>query len=100
MNLNENAALVYDTIWIYLVERDELPSIQQVADILGWRREDVQECLYLLRLNQKIEPRTLKPTSYNAWWRENVRASDVILRGGSLRLTANGKLVKRHADAD
>jgi DNA-binding FadR family transcriptional regulator len=100
MNLEEQAAFVYDMIWNYLVEHDELPSIQQVAETLGWSKEVVQDCLRLLRHNNQIERTTLKPTTYNDWWRKNVRASDVMLRGGSLRLTADGRLVKRHADAD
>jgi DNA-binding FadR family transcriptional regulator len=95
MGLEEQAAFVYDMIWTYLVERDELPTIRQVAETLGWSREDVQDCLHLLRYKQQIEPRTLKPTAYNARWRENVRASDVMLRAGTLRLTANGRIVKR-----
>jgi hypothetical protein len=67
MNLDEQAAFVYDTIWSYLVEHDELPSIHYVAETLGWSKEDVQECLRLLRYNNRIERTTLKPTAYNDW---------------------------------
>lgn len=48
--MSEQVEQVYRFIWQYVTEQEALPSQQQ------------------------IEPRTLLPTAYRAWWCENLRS--------------------------
>ena len=64
---------VYCYIWDYLVEREELPTTRQVAEALHMSQEQVQHYIRLLRAQERLCRTTLKPTAYDAWWRENVR---------------------------
>lgn len=70
----EQAEQVYQFIWNYLTQFEELPSQQQIAYRLGFSRGEVSRAVALLRQDQKIEPRILMPTAYRAWWRDNLAA--------------------------
>ena len=64
---------VYRFIWDYLVEHEELPTLRQVSAGLGLAQDETQHYLRLLRAEQRLCRTTLKPTAYDAWWRETVR---------------------------
>ena len=64
---------VYHYIWDYLVEREELPTARLVAEALDMSQEQVQHDIRLLRAQKRLCRTTLKPTAYDAWWRENIR---------------------------
>lgn len=64
---------VYCFIWDYVTDREELPTARQVAEALGIAQDETQHYIRLLRTEGRICRTTLKPTAYDAWWRENVR---------------------------
>ena len=72
--MSEQAEQVYKFIWQYVTENEALPSQQQIAAALGFNKSEVSRAVSNLREIQQIEPRTLLPTAYGAWWRENLRS--------------------------
>ncbi len=90
--------IVYDFIWDYLVEHEVLPSSKQIAEALDWAHAEVLACVAHLRFNNRLEPTTLKPTAYDAWWRENARDRQTWQLPNSLRLSTSGRLVMRKLD--
>jgi predicted transcriptional regulator len=72
--MSEQSEQVYRFMWQYVTAHEELPSQQQIAAALGFNKSEVSRSVSNLRESQQIEPRTLLPTAYHAWWRENLRS--------------------------
>ncbi len=70
----EQAEQVYNFIWQYVTEKEALPSQYQIALALLLTKNQVSQAVSNLRSIQQIEPRTLLPTAYGSWWRDNLRA--------------------------
>ena len=64
---------VYRFIWDYVTECEELPTARHVATALGMAQDETQRYIRLLRAEGRLCRTTLKPTAYDAWWRDNVR---------------------------
>ena len=64
---------IYEFIWRYVTQYVALPSDPQIANALGLPKEAVGGPIDSLRAAGRIEPGTLLPTEYGAWWREPVR---------------------------
>jgi len=64
---------VYNFIWQYVTEREELPALHLLSDELDYSPAQVLDCIDFLREAKYISPTTLKPTAYDAWRNENVQ---------------------------
>ena len=69
----EEAIKIYNVIWQYVTEHEELPLLHLLMSELGYSPAQVLDCIDFLREAKYISPTTLKPTAYDAWWNENVR---------------------------
>jgi hypothetical protein len=69
----EEAIKIYNFIWQYATEHDELPSLHLLMSELDYSPVQVLDCIDVLREAKYISPTTLKPTAYDAWRNENVQ---------------------------
>lgn len=71
--MTENAEVIYDFIWNYVTAHEALPTLRDIADQLHVGRDYLWVCIDHLRESGLLDKTTLKPTAYDAWWRENAR---------------------------
>ena len=69
----ESTTRVYQFILHYITQHEALPTYTQIALAVVLTKPEVGQCIDHLRGAGRIEPGTLLPTTYSAWWREHMR---------------------------
>jgi hypothetical protein len=67
---------VYQAIYDQLKRRRELPTYGRLAKALRMHKDDIRECIEMLRQQERIEANTLLPTDFRQRWRELPRMRD------------------------